>query len=150
MNEASVGQRLVGSWRLLSWEAVGEDGSVEHPMGLAPEGLLAYTAEGTMLVLLARSDRPRHSGSDLTGSTPEEGAEAARSFIAYGGSYEVDGSRVTHRVEMSLFPNWLGSRQVRELTLNDAATRLTLVSPPLELGGTIRSQQLTWERLERR
>lgn len=138
--------RLVGTWRLVSWEAIGADGSIERPMGRRPEGLLVYGLDGTMLVLLGRSDRARMSGEDMAGSSLEERAEAMRTFIAYGGRYEVQGSRVTHHVEMSLFPNWAGTRQVREATVDETANRLTLVSPPIAVGGAARSQQLTWER----
>lgn len=137
---------LVGTWRLASWQAIGADGSIDQPMGERPEGLLVYSDDGTMLVLLGRRDRARMSGGDVSGSSLEERAEAMRTFIAYGGRYRVQGSRVTHHVEMSLFPNWVGTRQVREATLHDGGSRLTLVSPPITIGGTARSQHLTWQR----
>jgi len=138
--------RLVGSWRLVSWEATRADGSIERPMGERPEGLVVYGDDGTMLVLLGRSERPRISGNDISGGTLAERAEAMRTFIAYGGRYEVQGSRITHHVEMSLFPNWVGSRQVRELTIDDTGNRLTLRSPPIAVSGTTGSHRLSWER----
>ncbi len=137
---------VVGTWRLISWEASGPDGLAEHPMGERPEGLLVYGDDGTMMVLLGRSDRQRVSGNDVSGSGLEERAEAMRTFIAYGGRYEIQGSRVTHHVEMSLFPNWVGTRQVREVTFDETGKVLRLTSPPLSVGGLPRSQQLTWER----
>lgn len=137
---------LVGTWRLISWDAIGADGSIERPMGGRPEGLLSYAADGMMLVLLGTGDRARISGSDISGSSVEERAEAMRTFIAYGGRYELAGSRVTHHVEMSLYPNWVGTRQVREASFDATGNRLTLVSPPIAVGGSARSQHVTWER----
>ena len=33
--------------------------------------------------------------------------------------YAYDGTDVTHTVEMSLYPNWVGTRQVRHVRLSD-------------------------------
>lgn len=140
---------LVGTWRLISWEAIGVDGSIERLMGERAHGLLMYADDGTMLVLLGRPDRARIAGDDVSGGSVEDRAEAMRTFIAYGGRYDVEGTRVTHHVEMSLFPNWVGTRQVRELTLDETGNRLTVISPPIAIGGTARSQHLTWERVTR-
>jgi hypothetical protein len=38
-------------------------------------------------------------------------------FVAYGGRYSFSGDRVIHHVEMSLFPNWVGSDQERTVSL---------------------------------
>ena len=57
------------------------------------------------------------------------------------------GRRVIHNVELSLFHNWVGTRQVRDVTVDDdAGTQITLVSPPIELDGNVRTQRLTWRR----
>jgi len=138
---------LVGSWRLRRWVAIADDGSESLPMGEEPEALLVYSGDGTMLVLMAQEDRPRIDSDDVTGGTPAERAEAFSSFIAYGGPFEVEGDVVSHHVEMSLFPNWVGTVQRRRFELDAAARRLTLTSPPVTLGGATRIQRLTWERL---
>lgn len=116
-------------------------------MGDDPEGLVVYSGDGTMIVLMARADRPRIASDDLTGGTEAERAHAFASFIAYGGRFEVDGNQVTHHVEMSQFPNWVGSAQRRRWELDDAGRMLTLTSPPVTLGGATRIQRLTWERV---
>lgn len=138
---------LVGTWRLRSWDSGGDDGSVDRPMGDTPEGILVYTAEGTMVTLIGRAGRPWFAADDLAGGTPEEMAGAVASFIAYGGTYTVDGSVVTHHVQMSLFPNWVGSRQARTMTFEAGSDTLTLTSAPIPVGGARRSQRLCWERV---
>jgi hypothetical protein len=38
-------------------------------------------------------------------------------FVAYAGRYSFHGDRVVHHVELSLFPNWVGSDQERWVEL---------------------------------
>jgi hypothetical protein len=139
---------LVGGWRLRSWVSIADDGAEVQTMGDAPDGLLAYTATGTMIGIMGPGDRPRFATDDVTGGSAEERAAAFATFIAYGGRYEVDGETVTHHVETSLFPNWIGTQQRRRWSLDDSGRQLTLTSPPLVLGGATRIQRLTWERVD--
>jgi hypothetical protein len=143
----TAGHPLVGGWRLRSWVSIGDDGAEVRPMGEAPDGLLTYTAEGTMIGIMGPGDRPRFATDDVTGGSAEEQAQAFATFIAYGGRYAVDGDTVTHTVETSLFPNWIGTEQRRRFALSDDGRMLTLTSPPLVLGGATRIQRLVWERV---
>jgi hypothetical protein len=140
---------LVGSWRLRRWVAIADDGSEAQPMGDAPDGLLVYSPDGTMIGIMGPGDRPRFASDDVTGGTDRERARAFSSFIAYGGAYEVEGDTVSHHVESSLFPNWIGTVQRRRWSLDESGQRLTLTSPPLVLGGVTRIQQLSWDRVRR-
>ncbi len=118
-------------------------------MGPTPEGLLVYSADGTMIAMMGLGERRRFGLDDVTGGTSDEQATAFRTFIAYGGAYEIDGSTVTHFVECSLFPNWIGTAQQREWELDKQGERVTFRSPPLVLGGVTRRQRLIWERVRR-
>lgn len=140
-------QPLLGSWRLRGWVALAEDGSESLPMGEAPEGLLVYSHDGTMVGIMGPAARPRFASDDVTGGTNDERASAFATFIAYGGRYEVEGETVRHDVETSLFPNWIGTVQRRRWELAENGRLLTLTSPPLSLGGAVRVQRLTWERV---
>lgn len=144
-----AGHPLVGGWTLRSWVSLGDDGSTDRPMGEDPFGLLTYSADGTMLGVMGRDGRPRFRSDDVTGGTDAERAAAFATCIAYGGSYTVEADTVVHRVEVSLFPNWIGTEQRRRWVLSDDGRTLTLSSPPLVLGGQTRIQQLTWERRPR-
>lgn len=148
---AAEGQQahpLVGGWRLRAWVSIADDGAETRPMGDAPDGLLSYTAGGTMVGIMGPGDRPRFATDDVTGGSLDEQAQAFATFIAYGGRYDVHGDTVTHHVETSLFPNWIGTQQRRRFALSDDGLMLTLTSPPLVLGGATRIQRLTWERID--
>jgi hypothetical protein len=67
-------------------------------------------------------------------------------FVAYTGRYSFDGDRVVHHVELSLFPNWVGSDQERSVEL--AGDRLTLSASPLLLAGQQQVPRLVWERVQ--
>ena len=139
---------LVGGWRLRSWVSIADDGSEARPLGDAPDGLLAYTADSTMVGIMARGDRARFATDDVTGGTADEQAAAFATCIAYGGRYAVDGDTVIHTVDTSLFPNWNGTEQRRRFALSDGGRTLTLTSPPIAIGGTRRIQRLTWSRVD--
>ena len=140
---------LIGTWRLETWVSLVDDGTEALPMGASPVGLLAYAPDGTMLTAFGRAERERFATDDLTGGTVDERSEAFRSFIAYGGRYEMDGSTVIHTVEVSLFPNWIGTTQRRHWEVDETGDRLTLVSPPITVGGQTRTQRLVWRHTGR-
>ena len=82
-----------------------------------------------------------------TRCTPtEEQARAVEGFVAYAGRYSFHGDRVIHHVELSLFPNWVGSDQERWVEL--AGDRLTLSASPLLLAGRQQIPRLVWERVD--
>lgn len=112
-----VKKQLVGTWKLLSYDV-----GTTHPMGRDPVGLLIYTGDGRMSLQAMHPGRPRFVGEASTGhehGTPEEVASAYRGYIAYFGTYEVnEGGSVTHRIEGSLFPNWVGRDQIELFKLS--------------------------------
>ncbi len=50
---------------------------------------------------------------------------------------------------MSLYPNWVGTRQVRHVRLSDDGQTLVLSTDPLTLDGRRSVQRLTWSRAGR-
>lgn len=136
---------LVGTWRLVSWEnrSVG-DGEVSHPLGKDAVGYIMYGRDGYMSVAIMRPDRARFAAGDLLGGTAEERARAAETYVSYCGRYELRGDTVVHRVELSLFPDWVGIEQERLVEVE--GDRLTLSTRPILLGGGQRTAHLIWER----
>lgn len=141
-----VDHPVIGSWRLRRWVAIADDGSEVLPMGDAPSGLLVYSRDGAMIGILGAGDRPRFAADDVTGGTDEERALAFATFVAYGGRFEIESDVISHHVDTSLFPNWIGTVQRRRWELDETGKQLTLTSPPVRLGGAIRIQRLTWDR----
>jgi hypothetical protein len=140
-------QSLIGAWRLVSWQNRTADGEVSYPMGADALGYLIYTADGRFSVTISRADRARFAGGDLLGGTTQEKTNAAEGFVAYAGRYTFHGDHVVHHVELSLFPNWVGTDQQRFAELSGST--LTLSANPLPLAGKWQVPRLVWQRVHR-
>jgi hypothetical protein len=145
MDQVHAHDPLVGAWRLVSWENRAAAGQVTYPMGTDLLGYLIYSADGRFSVTISRGDRARFAVGDLLGGTTDEKAGAMEGFVAYAGRYSFHGDRVVHHVELSLFPNWVGSDQERWVEV--AGDRLTLSASPLLLAGKQQVPRLVWERV---
>ena len=145
MSEVQAPDALVGAWRLVSWENRAADGQVTYPMGTDALGSLLYTASGRFSVTISRRGRAGFAAGDLLSGTTEEQARAVEGFVAYAGRYSFHGDRVIHHVELSLFPNWVGTDQERWVEL--AGNHLTLSASPLLLAGKQQVPRLLWERV---
>jgi len=142
-------ERLVGSWRLVSYEVRDGLGSpVGYPLGEDATGYLLYTAEGLMSAQIMRRDRPRYRAGGLGDGTDAESADAARGYVAYAGHYRVErDSVVVHEPAVSLFPNWVHATLARNVVLVEP--RLELITPqPMPFGGRQLTAVLIWERIE--
>ena len=110
---------LAGLWRLVSMEQRYDDGRVVFPFGEDAQGYIYYAPDGFMSVAFQKAGRkPFETGGQWTASDAEK-ARAYDSVLTYCGRYTVEGDRVVHAIEMSLFPNWIGDRQVRHFELAD-------------------------------
>jgi hypothetical protein len=146
MDKVQARDALVGAWRLISWENQAADGQVTYPMGPDPNGYVLYAADGRFSITISRRGRAGFAAGDLLSGTAEEKARAMEGFVAYAGRYSFDGDRVVHHVELSLFPNWVGTDQERWVEL--AGDRLTLSANPLLLAGKQQVPRLVWERAD--
>jgi hypothetical protein len=140
------GEQLVGRWRLVSYVARADDGSLAFPLGRNVEGSLLYTTEGWMAAQVGAADRVRFTTEDPMGASEAERAVAFSSYLAYCGPYDVAGDVITHHVVMSSFPNWVGTEQVRSFEL--VGDELLLRTPPIEVGGKMLVNELRWRREE--
>lgn len=125
-------ERLFGSWRLVSYETLDDEGRGGRPYGDAV-GRINYDAAGNMSGQVMRPGRGA--------------ADAAGGYIAYFGTYEVDpdGTRVIHHVLGALNPAWVGGDQVRGLRFD--GDRIVL-STETRKGDRVIRHALTWERAE--
>jgi hypothetical protein len=135
MSNQKVARKIIGAWRLVSFEIQREDGKIVHPFGADPQGSIIYTESGHFSAQLMRRKRPSFvSGDQITG-TPDEIEASYKGCISYYGSYEVDAGRgvVVHHVEGSLCPNWEEGDQKRFFEFSEG--RLKLSTPPTLWGG---------------
>src|SRR5437763_4768032 len=111
-----VAVELAGTWKLVAWRRVADDGSLTYPLGEDATGLLIYTGNGRMAVQITAANRPALATNDPLGGDVEKRADAYSGCLAYFGTYEVQDDKVVHHVDKSLFPNWSGAEQVRPLS----------------------------------
>ena len=137
-----VAQRLVGAWELVNYEIIAADGT-RRP-GAYDRGQISYDASGRMSAHLMHSANK----ADQTPQTDEARAAAYRRYLGYYGPFVVDEAKgiVTHIVEGSSNPSWVGSRQVRYYELSADNAQLTL---SLRDAAGRTTQSLVWKRSAR-
>jgi hypothetical protein len=114
-------EKLIGTWKFKSMKFETEKGEVIYPYGEKLFGMLIYTRCGHMSVLLMNPDRQKFASDDPFGGTQDEIKTAYKNFDAYCGTYSIDEEKetVTHHIEGSKLPNWVGTKQVRYFKLSD-------------------------------
>ena len=106
-------------------------------------GFVQYDSE-QMFVMINKPGRANFRTGGQWNASDAEKARAYDSYFSYGGTYEVVGDEVLHKVEYSLFPNWAGGTQRRRAELKDGKLYL---SARLEDGTTeARTANVIWER----
>ena len=102
---------LVGTWKQLSGTMV-EEGSTSERSNLsaAPNGFVNFSADGRLILFSTDSARKKPAGEVPTAAEAEA---LYRSMIAYAGTYELAGNKVTYRLEATWNESWTGSKQVR-------------------------------------
>jgi hypothetical protein len=143
------GTSLAGAWKLLVFEFRSE-GQVVFPFGTNISGLCLYDTTGYMSMQIMRGDRPRFAVNDQLAGTPEEVAAAMTGCLSYFGTYVVDEAHgvVVHHVSQALFPNWIGTDQVRFFRIS--GDRLIVGAPTQQVHGHLMDAMLVWERLRPR
>lgn len=138
---APVRDRLIGSWRLVSYETRDADGRAGRPYGDAV-GRLAYDDRGNMA---GQVMRPGRAPVDIGAGSAQPVRAAYIGYIAYFGTYEIapDERSVIHQVEGSLNPSWVGGKQRRLLRFD--GDRLVL-SADVDKNGVAVTHTLTWEK----
>lgn len=109
---------LVGTWELKRWYNEDASGQRFFPFGENVSGYISYSPDGFVFVHMSVADRPNYADADPFTGTPEEHQAAMISHITYAGKYTQDGDVVTHHVTQASCPNWVGSKQVRQVELD--------------------------------
>jgi len=102
---------LIGTWKQLSGTMV-EKGSTSERSNLsaAPNGFVNFSADGRLILLSTDSARKKPVGEVPTAAEAEA---LYRSMIAYAGTYELAGNKVTYHLETTWNESWTGSKQLR-------------------------------------
>lgn len=136
---------LVGSWMLHSYtERDLATGEIGFPFGECASGMITYTPDGAMSVLICRNDLDSDR-ADLFEMSPEEAMSVAGGFLAYGGTFACEPGAVVHRVEISSIPSFARVVQRRAVRLEEGVLTLSTDTPVLSRGRTVVAT-LTWHR----
>jgi hypothetical protein len=137
--------KLVGTWRLVS-NTLEElpSGTRSDLFGPNPIGYIMYGADGRMMILQVRQERPVPAGAAVTGAEAEA---LFRSLIAYGGTYTISGDVITHHVDISWNQSWTGTEQVRHFKFEGNRVELATDPSPDPIHGKMSVRRLVWEKL---
>jgi Lipocalin-like domain len=117
---------LIGTWKMVSWIVEDlETGAKKDALGPDPVGMIAYSADGRVMVLVLKRDRQTPAGPV---PTSEEKITLYDSMFAYAGTFTVDQEKVVHHIDMSWNQAWTGTHQIRFFNLRDGI--LTYVGAP--------------------
>ncbi len=136
-------QQLQGCWLLRAYELQLADGSIVHPMGEQPEGLLLYSPAGYMSVHLLQPGAGLPNPEHLPPGLSADLAMSYACYSSYFGRYAVDSERnlVTHQLRGASVLAWAGSEFPRHYRLK--GDRLTLSAAVNEQGSRA---VLVWQR----
>ena len=108
-------KELAGTYSLISsTRTIVDTGEVLDTWGKNPNGFITYGKDGRMLVLIVSDNRPKPES--LAKMTDQQQADLFRTMCAYGGTYQFDGERVEHHIDISWNEIWTGTTvsQIRE------------------------------------
>lgn len=142
---------LLGTWHLVRWDITyGDDRAPTLPYGDKATGMIAYTSDGFMSACIARGGRGKLSSSSVRSAPEAERLAAFESYFQYAGPYEINGpvdqQRVTHHVTHSLNPNFVGTKQVRNMTFADDGGLTLSASDTVPGTDVARHHRLVWAR----
>ena len=134
-----------GTWKLRSVSAW-IDGKEANPnaYGEKPVGFIHYLPGNRMAAVISYDGREPMQGDRLK-ATDAEKAKAYASFLAYTGTFRIEGDKVIHTVDSSAYQNDVGSEQVR--FFRKEGDTLYLESVPLMRDGKPQVYKLIWDKL---
>jgi hypothetical protein len=133
-------EALIGIWKLVSWQVVGEDRQPQSVFGLNPKGYLILTREGRSMALMTAENRKGGIGD-------AERAALHRSMLAYTGKYRIEGGDFVTTVDVSWNEAWNGTEQRRHFRIEDDRLFIdTAPGPSIVFPGKTDFRRLVWER----
>ena len=137
-------EKIIGSWSLISWKTVYDNGRIIFPMGDDAQGHLIYSSDGYMYASLFKNNRKPFKTGEMLTATDYEKINAWDSYFSYSGRYSCKGNQIDHFVESSMYPNWLNDNQSRLFTLDGNILILETLPQKTKRGTQI--SRVSWER----
>jgi hypothetical protein len=150
-NSNSQVNPLLGTWHLRRWQIAYDDQRpASYPFGPDASGMILYSADGWMSACIAKAARARMSSESVRSAPVGERLAAFESYFQYAGRYWLEevagGLQVVHEVTHTLNPNFLGTRQVRQVDLSEPGVLILSASDVVPGSSLARHHQLIWQR----
>jgi hypothetical protein len=116
---SQIRARLLGAWRLVTWQSIAEDGTISYPLGEDAVGQLMYDASDRVSAQLVRTNQPHFASDDWRQARADEMCEAWPNYFGYFGTFTVNMTAVTHHIDAGWFPNLVGTDQTRHYRFED-------------------------------
>ena len=131
---------LIGSWKLVSWQVISEDGTAHDVFGASPKGYLVLTPEGRSIVVTTAAGR-------VGGMDDANRATLHKSMLAYSGRYRVEGGDFITTVEVSWNEEWNGTEQRRHYRIEgDKLFIESAPAPSIVFPGKTDFRRIVWVR----
>jgi hypothetical protein len=128
--------RIIGTWKVISWESLRPNGQIMNIwVGLHPTGLIIYQPNGYMAVQIMADPRPTFTQIPATSPPPyDEFRNAFFGYYAYWGTYTINdaGNNVVHNVLGSERPGEVGRKYERSISID--GTKLVITTPSYKAG----------------
>lgn len=143
-DHASLATHISGTWFLAEAYAIDANGSrLQDLYGAAPSGVIYYGNDGRMMALITHDGRSLLDG-DRQAAPETQKAHAYTTSIAYAGPYTVADNHIVHHIDISTYPNWVGTDLFRYIELTPDGVVLT--TPPQIQNGVETVLRLHWQR----
>ena len=137
---------VYGTWRLVSaTSTIVATGEKTNVWGTDPTGFLSYTPDGRMSVMVTFGSRPKPA--NLSRVTDQERVQLYRTLLSYGGTFSIEGSTVTHHIDISSNESWTGTNQVRYARFEGDILVITTPAQPRSADGLVSIGELRWRRV---
>jgi hypothetical protein len=122
---------LQGTWTLVAADKLLPNGETTRDYGEHPKGRLVVDAKGRYSLQIFKSERARFAGDKADGSADEFKSAVMGSSTHYG-TMTIDerAGVLVFSIEGASFPNWEGTTQKRQYTLDGAQLRYKVPARP--------------------
>lgn len=132
----------IGNWSLQSYATTDlETGETTDLFGKHPTGYLSYSSDCRMSAIIVRDGRKAPSAVVPTDS---EKIDLYSGVIAYAGTYDINGDKVSHHIDVSWNQVWTGTTQVRQFRVDGESLYIRTMPAKNPLTGRRSASLLIW------
>lgn len=127
--KTSLKEQITGAWNLVSFEQETQEGKVTYPLGIDAQGSIYYLPDGFVSVHIMQVNRSEFVAPALYANCQLKYTDLG--YLAYSGRFSLNQSEtvMTHHIDISLFPEWIGGQQVRIIKLDGEHLSLSSDGP---------------------